>query len=214
MQTSSGTETSPAPDRDRAKQRRGVRNQKWTRLIHVYLSMVSFAVVFFFAATGLTLNHADWTFGTKSQRVITTGLVPVNAVTGTNPDWFTITEHVRDVDHVRGSVTQKDSDGHQVTLSFRAPGYSADLRADAATGSYELTVEQHGWVAAMNDLHKGRDSRRSWHWLIDLSAGVLIVVSASGLVLQFYLRKRRRSALTSLVIGAVVVAIAVTFAVR
>jgi uncharacterized protein len=213
VQTAPAPETSPARDPAGAK-RRGVRGQKWTRLIHVYLSMISFAVVFFFAATGLTLNHAEWTFGTKSQRVVTSGTVPVKAVTGAAPDWFTIAEHVRDVDHIRGSVTQKDSDGRQVTVSFRAPGYSADVRIDAATGSYELAVEQHGWVAAMNDLHKGRDSRRSWHWLIDASAGLLILVSASGLVLQFYLRKRRRSALTSLVIGAIVVALAVTFAVR
>ena len=33
---------------------------KWSRWAHVYLSMVSFAVLFFFAATGLTLNHQQW----------------------------------------------------------------------------------------------------------------------------------------------------------
>src|SRR5579872_4690938 len=30
-----------------------------TRWLHIYLSMISFAIVFFFAVTGLTLNHAD-----------------------------------------------------------------------------------------------------------------------------------------------------------
>jgi hypothetical protein len=29
------------------------------RWLHIYLSMASFAIVFFFAVTGLTLNHAD-----------------------------------------------------------------------------------------------------------------------------------------------------------
>jgi uncharacterized protein len=33
---------------------------KWARWSHIYLSMVSFAILFFFAATGLTLNHQDW----------------------------------------------------------------------------------------------------------------------------------------------------------
>ena len=36
----------------------------WSRWLHIYLSMVSFAVVFFFAVTGITLNHLDW-FGGK-----------------------------------------------------------------------------------------------------------------------------------------------------
>lgn len=31
-----------------------------SRWLHIYLSMVSFAIVFFFAVTGLTLNHTEW----------------------------------------------------------------------------------------------------------------------------------------------------------
>ena len=31
-----------------------------SRWLHIYLSMVSFGVLFFFAVTGLTLNHTDW----------------------------------------------------------------------------------------------------------------------------------------------------------
>ena len=30
------------------------------RWLHIYGSMASFAVVLFFAVTGLTLNHQDW----------------------------------------------------------------------------------------------------------------------------------------------------------
>ena len=30
------------------------------RWLHIYLSMVSFAILFFFAVTGITLNHAEW----------------------------------------------------------------------------------------------------------------------------------------------------------
>src|SRR5262249_49455213 len=32
----------------------------WARWLHIYLSMVSFAILFFFAATGFTLAHQDW----------------------------------------------------------------------------------------------------------------------------------------------------------
>ncbi len=36
---------------------------RWARLIHVYTSMIALLVVLFFAVTGLTLNHPEWTFG-------------------------------------------------------------------------------------------------------------------------------------------------------
>jgi len=31
-----------------------------SRWLHIYLSMASFGILFFFAVTGLTLNHAEW----------------------------------------------------------------------------------------------------------------------------------------------------------
>jgi hypothetical protein len=34
-----------------------------SRWLHIYLSMVSFAILFFFAVTGITLNHQDWFSG-------------------------------------------------------------------------------------------------------------------------------------------------------
>jgi hypothetical protein len=36
-----------------------------SRWLHIYLSMISFVIVLFFSATGLTLNHADY-FQSKS----------------------------------------------------------------------------------------------------------------------------------------------------
>src|SRR5580704_1469743 len=31
-----------------------------SRWLHIYLSMACFGIVFFFAVTGLTLNHGEW----------------------------------------------------------------------------------------------------------------------------------------------------------
>src|SRR6185295_18503117 len=36
------------------------------RWLHIYLSMVSFGILFFFAVTGLTLNHAEWFYRGQS----------------------------------------------------------------------------------------------------------------------------------------------------
>ena len=42
-----------------------------------------------------------------------------------------------------------------------------------------------GFVALLNDLHKGRDSGRAWSFVIDLSAVLMALVSLSGLVLVY-----------------------------
>lgn len=33
---------------------------KWSRWLHIYLSMDSLGAIFFFSRTGFTLNHPDW----------------------------------------------------------------------------------------------------------------------------------------------------------
>ncbi len=49
----------------------------------------------------------------------------------------------------------------------RAAGYTADMFLDRATGTYDSTETRMGFVALMNDLHKGRDSGRAWSRVID-----------------------------------------------
>src|SRR3954469_11513336 len=58
------------------------------RWLHIYLSMVSFGILFFFAVTGFTLNHADWFFSDRDSTTRTSG-----AVDGRWVD-------VKDVEHV------------------------------------------------------------------------------------------------------------------
>ncbi len=59
-----------------------------------------------------------------------------------------------------------------------------------------------GPVAILNDLHKGRDTGAAWSNVIDISAILMCLVSLSGLVLIFFLYKRRASGLMALAIGA------------
>src|SRR5450755_161022 len=52
---------SPLPSSSTGKRTGTIRRSVavFVRWLHIYLSMLSFAIVFFFAVTGLTLNHAD-----------------------------------------------------------------------------------------------------------------------------------------------------------
>ncbi len=90
------------------------------------------------------------------------------------------------------------------TIIYEAPGYGAEVFFDVETGSYDLTIDQEGFVAVMNDLHKGRDASTTWRWVIDISGGLLVVVALTGLGIQLFLRKRRVSALAWSALGAAV----------
>ncbi len=177
----------------------------WARWLHIYLSMFSFAVLLFFAVTGLTLNHADSFPGaqriTHSQGALDpqrlkAGVAESDARNG-------ILDQLRRANGMRSSLSEFRMDDSQCELSFKGPGYVADVQVDRNTGKYNLTETRMGLVAVVNDLHKARDSGRAWSAIVDVSAILMTLVSATGLVLIFFLRKRLASGLAAIVIGAV-----------
>ena len=68
---------------------------------------------------------------------------------------------------------------------------AADTFIDRETGRYNLSETRHGFLAVINDLHKGRDTGPIWAWVIDLSAGLMVIISLTGLGLPFYIKRRR-----------------------
>ncbi len=194
--------------------RRSAKVQNWSRLVHVYLSMACFAIVLFFSFTGLTLNHPEWTFGLPGSTSQQTGTLPATWRVGGQTDWLVVADTLRDAYDLRGAVSDRNDQGGQSTISFKGPGFGADAQIDDATGTYQITVERQGLLGILNDLHKGRDTAASWNWLIDVVAVLLILISLSGLLLQLYLRRRRRSALWSVAAGALVLLAFVWWAMR
>jgi hypothetical protein len=177
-----------------------------SRWLHIYLSMVSFAVVLFFSVTGLTLNHTEW-FGDKEHLTKFKGKMPVEWVNAKDTNAIKkleIVERLRNTYHVRGAVSDFLIEDSQCSLSFKGPGYSADAFVDRETGDYKLTEVRLGFVAVINDLHKGRDTGKKWSWLIDISAIFLTLVSLTGLVMIFFMKKKRLSGLLWAVAGVVV----------
>ncbi len=187
-----------APDSAPPARRRSRRGSvaQWTRWLHVYTSMISLLIVLFFGITGLTLNHPSWTLGSGPSTSTYTGTIPVGFARGGNVDFLAVTEYVRTKNGVRGNVADYGATTTQGTVSFKAPGYAADLTFDVTTGAYQVIVQQQGLLAVMNDLHKGRDTDSSWNWVIDASALFLVLVALTGLGIQIFQKKRRRRALT------------------
>ena len=178
----------------------------FSRWLHVYLSMFSFLIVLFFAVTGITLNHAEWFDGKQVEKKLT-GYVPVSWVRTndtTQIKKLEIVELLRKKYGIKGYVSDFLIQDDQCSVSFKAPGYSADAFIKRKDGKLQLRELRMGMIAVMNDLHKGRDSGKGWSWLIDISAGFLTLVSLSGLVMLFFLKKKRLSGLLLLIIGGFV----------
>ena len=84
--------------------------------------------------------------------------------------------------YIAGSVRGEWSD-EDVYVALPRPGGDAWLSLDLTSGDilYERTTR--GWVAYINDLHKGRDTGAAWSWFIDVFAIACVVFCVSGLLL-------------------------------
>lgn len=189
-------EEGPQPVRRPAERRTAAWKRKvaqWSRWLHIYLSMVSFAIVFFFAVTGLTLNHQQW-FASQQKTVQYKGRMDARWLQGDTKK-LEIVEYLRGHHNISRAVSDFRVDDGQVSVGFKGPGYEATVFIDRPTGTYDVTETKMGLAATMNDLHKGRDAGKAWGWLIDASAVFMTLVSVSGIVLILFLQKRRFSGL-------------------
>ncbi|GAA3842247.1 PepSY-associated TM helix domain-containing protein [[Pseudomonas] carboxydohydrogena] len=79
----------------------------------------------------------------------------------------------------------------EIYIALPRPGGDAWLSIERDSGaiSYELT--NRGWIAYLNDLHKGRNAGKAWSWFIDLFATAAIIFCLTGLLLLQLHAKRR-----------------------
>jgi hypothetical protein len=165
---------------------------KTARWLHIYLSMVSFAIIFFFAITGLTLNHPSWFSGAVKNR-LARGTVDKSLLIA--PSEPALVSALKAREHLHGIVDDFNADNSEITFSYKAPGYSADATIDRQTGKYIVIEVRDGFVAVINDLHKGHDAGKAWSVLIDVSAILLTLVSLTGLIILWFIYRRRLSGL-------------------
>ena len=179
---------------------------KLSRWLHIYGSMFSLGLVLFFAITGITLNHQEWF---ADQQVTTTRLGAMNTAwlrtpTADGVDKLQVVEYLRASSGVRGALTDFRIDDQTCDVAFKGPGYTADALVDRATGKFEITEARMGFAAIINDLHKGRDTGAVWKAVVDVSAGLLVFISLTGLVLLYFTHKYRAAGLMLIAIGAAV----------
>jgi len=185
---------------------------RWIRWLHIYGSMLGLGATLLFAVTGLTLNHADWF--ERAEPFVRTfdGSVAKELLAG-SVDKLAVAEQLRAAHRLQGTVTDFTVDDTQCVVVWKGPGYSADATIERGDGRYHVEEARKGWMAVFDDLHKGRDCGPVWSFVIDASAVVLAFLSATGLWLLFYLKKRRRSGLLVALAGTLAILAAFAFGV-
>jgi hypothetical protein len=167
--------------------------------------MGSFFIIFFFSLTGITLNHTEW-FEDQQKTNTIKGKMNVNWVNTSDTlkiAKLEIVELLRSRHKISVTMSEFLIDDYQCTISFSGPGYTADAFVDRENGSYELTETVTGIWGVLNDLHKGRDTGKVWKWVIDISAVLMILVSLTGLLMLFFLKKKRTAGILVAIAGAI-----------
>jgi hypothetical protein len=181
--------------------------------------MFGLAAVLFFSVTGITLNHPDWFFGGEERQVQAEGQVDLkwlrvsSSAAGSRDESdqsaqvakLEVVEHLRKDHKIRGALADFRVEDRECMVTFKGPGYAGDAFIDRETGRYTLTQTYHGFIAVINDLHKGRDTGPVWSLVIDLSAALMTIISLTGLAMIFYLKLRRGPGLVVSLLGTVVV---------
>lgn len=177
---------------------------KWARHIHVYLTMFGLLLLLFFAVTGFMLNHEDW-FGVDRPFTQTTeGKLPIDLVGegSGEPDKLAIAESLRRDFAATGLVDAFEIEPERIRVVFKAPSRLIEVTINREDGATTVNRELRGFANLIMDLHRGKSTGLWWSLLIDAVCIMLVVISATGLILWSSLRGRAKHGLAVLIAGS------------
>ena len=165
----------------------------WLKQLHTWhwiSAALSLAGMLLFAVTGLTLNHAGLFAARPSSQQQTAALpAGLHAALQAMPEEGepllppAIADWVRQAFSADLRQVPAEADAEEIHLSHSLPGGEATLRIARAEATATYTRSSRGWVAYLNDLHKGRHTGAVWSAFIDLLAIACIVFTLTGLAL-------------------------------
>ena len=151
-----------------------------------------------FVITGITLNHAGQIPSTPVISVVES-IVPESVLVAATEaqrvqstvlpraltSWL---QQQQGLALQTGSVEWND---YELYVSLPRPGGDAWLSLDLETGELLYEATDRGWIAWLNDLHKGRNAGVVWYWFIDVFAVICLVFCLTGLaILALHARAR------------------------
>lgn len=174
----------------------------WLKQLHLWhwvSSALCLVAMLLFAITGITLNHAGRIEARPSVELRLAQLpapllaelhaLAEDADTGPLP--ASASAWLRGELDLRVESIVAEWSPEEIYLSLPRPGGDAWLSLDLESGEVKHELTDRGWIAWLNDLHKGRHTGPVWSWFIDLFAVACVVFCLTGLVLlQMHARQR------------------------
>lgn len=169
-----------------------------------------------FAATGITLNHAGQI--ETSPRVVmreaqlpqamiaTLRAQPIAAKTSLPQDVGAWLQREMGINTAGRDIELSTK---EIYIALPRPGGDAWLSIERDSGAISYEVTDRGWIAYLNDLHKGRHTGAAWSWFIDLFAAAAVIFCLTGLLLLQLHSKRRRGTWPVVGLGLVIPALLV-----
>lgn len=208
----SRTESAPRPVvRKRKSKWRGW----WLKQLHTWHWMsaaISLVGMLLFAATGITLNHAA-SIGATPVVTDKAGTLPPPLLRALAKPATADAPLPAPVAAAVSRAVGLDPAGHpgewsdaDVYVALPRPGGDAWVSIDRTSGAITSEATSRGWIAYLNDLHKGRNTGGAWSWFLDIFAGACILFTLTGLLL-LQLHARHRPTTWPIVAAGVVIPI-------
>lgn len=175
---------------------------------HWMSAAISMVAMLFFAVTGITLNHAATIPATPT--VVTHEAVLPPAVRAAVADdglaeadvAASISGAMREMFRmdVSGRLAEWEWSPEEIYIALPRAGGDAWVSIDRATGVATAEEVDRGWIAYVNDLHKGRNTGAVWSLFIDIFAVACVIFTLTGLFL-LYVHAAKRPRTWPLVLG-------------
>jgi uncharacterized protein len=188
----------------------------WMKQLHQWhwiSSALCLVAMLLFAVTGFTLNHAATISAEPAVRTgeltLPATLMPLLAIADEAPDETThaplpadLRAWLSEQTDLRVDALAAEWSADEVYLALPRAGGDAWIAIDRAAGSVSFEHTDRGWIAYLNDLHKGRNTGDAWRLFIDVFAIACVVFTLTGLVLLQLHARHRPSTWPTVAIGA------------
>jgi len=192
--------------RSRAFWLRHMRQWHWISAAVCLVGMLLFAI------TGITLNNAALIESSPRVQTQSQSLpADVLAVTKAAREVAEIPQMLQEWLRTQMGIKVGERTGEwseqELYISLPRPGGDGWISIDLADGAVSHETTDRGWIAYLNDLHKGRNTGAVWAWFLDVFAIATIVFCLTGLVLMQLMASGRPSTWPLVSMGFIVPAL-------
>lgn len=174
------------------------------RVWHWVSSALCLAGMLLFAFTGITLNHAGQ-IASEPKVEVRDAVAPPEILkalrSGRHREMKRADAWFRRHLGFALEQAQIERQGAELSASLTRPGGDAWLTVDLGSGAVHMEKTQRGWIAFLNDLHKGRHTGRAWSLFLDVFSISCFVFCLTGLGLLVLHAPRRPATWPALAAG-------------